>query len=50
LRDQRERLYFNTEIAARPLSERETARYNWFAARNLKDVLTGKLSNTLSKK
>jgi len=46
----RERLYFNTEIASRPLTEKEIARYRWYAERNLNDVLTGSLSQRLSKK
>lgn len=48
--ESRERLYFNTEITHRPLTEQELTRYRWYAERNLNDVLTGKLSRRLSKK
>jgi para-nitrobenzyl esterase len=45
--DQRERLYVNTDTAARPLSDLEIRRYQWFAGRELKDVLAGSLSKRL---
>jgi len=46
----RERLYFNTQITTRPLTEQEIARYRWYEERDLKDILTGKLSQRLGKK
>jgi len=48
--EDRERLYFNVEITHQPLSEMEVTRYRWYAARDLKEVLTGSLSKNLEKK
>ncbi|HUT55414.1 MAG TPA: carboxylesterase family protein [bacterium] len=46
-REKRERLYVNTDTAARPLSDLEVRRYQWFANRELKDVLAGPFSKLL---
>jgi para-nitrobenzyl esterase len=47
---QRNRLYFNTEISTKPLTERETMRYTWYADRTLREVLAGPLANRTEKK
>jgi para-nitrobenzyl esterase len=45
--EKRERLYVNTATSARPLSDLEIKRCQWFADRELGEVLTGKLSKLL---
>ena len=49
-REDRERLYFNTRITVRPLTDRELARYRWYEARTMDEVLAGSLSQRLGKK
>lgn len=48
--ERRERLYFDTEITHRPLTDQEVARYRWYAERDLNEVLTGPLSRRLAKR
>jgi len=46
--ENRERLYFNTEITHRQLTEQEVSRYRWYEARSLNEVLAGSLSRRLA--
>lgn len=49
-RESKNRLYIDYTISSRPLSAREVERYEWFAARSLEDIMTGKLSKKLKPK
>jgi para-nitrobenzyl esterase len=46
----RERMYITTDFNPRPLTDKEIARYQWFATRTLRQVLVGNLSSKLAEK
>ena len=46
--DRRNRMHLNTEITIQPIDDQQVQRYEWYAERELEEVLVGSLSRAIS--